>query len=69
MKTSITLANITCGLIIVLTSLITLFSIEQNKQSKVAIPSQKPCMKTCAKTSNDNVTDIKDTVKIYHHNN
>jgi len=68
MKTSIILENMFFGLIIVLISLITLFSIEQKKQSQVAIPSQESCLQTCAKTSNDNVADIKDTVKIYHHN-
>jgi len=64
MKASITLANITCGLIIALTSLMTLFSIEQNKQSKTASPSHKSCLKTCSETLDNNVIDIKNTVKI-----
>jgi len=64
MKTSIILANITCGLIIVLTGLITLFSIEQQKQSKIEISSQESCLQTCSKTLNNHVIDIKDTVKI-----
>ncbi len=64
MKTSTILANFTCGLIIVLTGFITLFSIEQKKQLKLEIYSQESCLKTCSKTLKKHVFDIKNTVEL-----